>query len=430
MAQPGNKGGSELDPTGRLRSHQRTHPDRFQMKSWQDFANDPNGSWTHQGDSMERNGIAIEKATSWQDHPGPFENTPDGRWPRQEDQIRPQAGAKVQTLPWQNHPGPYDNSPDGSWSNYREPKGHNLSADVQTLSWQDHPGPFKNVPKRNQPNQSERIEQHSAVIEKTALWQDHPGSPETVPNGSGPHQDNQAGENAGAVMQTSGQDYAWPSPVGNWPHPEDQRERATHPEPFEDNFTHAKFLEQAAPACLPYRQWTQRVRDQGTHPTPVAPKELQFFNPKWAPDPPAQNTAPTSTHESVHPSTKHKTAHEAIQAHLGITQGQGPGQNSSNGEEDASQPVVEEYERKTPKVSIPRRQCYSESNPGTFFRNGIPPLAPVASTYENGHHGAAQEDKDKDIPTVRLPGKDCYEDQFPDCCSGEFKANGARRPGE
>lgn len=433
MAQHANKEDSELGPNGSSRRHkgQRTHGERFQTKSQQDFPKDPNRSWTHQEESMEYNGVAIETVKSWQDHSGPSE---DSRRPPRGDQS---AKVQTQTLPWQDHPGPYENSHDGSWPRYGEPKEHNLAAGLQTPSWQDHPGPFKNGPDRKRSHESDRIEQKNPVVEKTPLWQDHPGSSETIPNGRRPRQEN-----------PSGQDHAWPyciSPGGNSPYHGDQSEHASsaalqrrslqsHPESFENNPTrrspsHEKSWEREAPVCLPYRQWTQRVRDQETLPTPVAPKELQFFNPKWAPHPPAQDTAPSMTHQIARPSTRHKTAREAIQAHLGMTKSRKRGQNSSSERTDAGPQVMGEHHRNRPKVFIPKRQCYSGSKPGNMFSNGIPPLEPVTSTHENGHHGAAQEDKD--IPTVCLPGKDCYRDQILDCSeSGEFKANGARRPGE
>lgn len=455
MAQPGNKGYSELGPNGSSRRHKgkRTHGERFQTKPQQDFAKDPNGNWTHQEESMECNGMAIETVKSWQDHPGPSQ---DSRRPPREDKSGYHAGAKVQTqtLPWQDHPGPYENSPDGSWPGYGELgygelKGYNLAAGLQTPSWQDHPGPFKNVPDKNRSHESERIEQNDLVFEKTPLWQDHIGSSETIPNGSRPRQGNQTEQKAGAVLQKpSVQDHAWPygnSPGRSSPHHRDQREHASsaalprrslqsHPRSFENNPaqrspSHEKSWERAAPVCLPYHQWTQGVRDQETHPKLVAPKELQFFNPEWAPYPPAQETAPTTTHPIAHPSTRHKTAREAIQAHLGMKKGRKRGQNSSSKHTDAGQQVIEGHDRNRPKVFIPKRQCYNESKPGNTFPNRIPPLEPVTSTHENGHHDVAQEDKY--IPTVCLPGKDCYGDQILHCSeSGEFKANGARRPGE
>ena len=460
MAQPGNKGDSELGPNGSSRRHKgkRTHGERFQTKSRQGFAKDPNGNWTHQEESMECNGLAIETVKSWQNHPGPSE---DSRRPPREHQSGYHAGAKVQTktLPWQDHPGPYENSSDRSWPGYGEPgygepgygesKGQYLAASLQTTSWQDHLGPLKNVPYKNRSHESKRIEQNDPVVEKKSLWQDHPGSSETIPNGSRPRQENQTEQKAGAVLQKlSGQDHAWPygnSPGGNSPHHGDRREHASsaalqmrslisHPGSFENNPmprspSHEKSWERAAPVCLSYHQWTQRVRGQETNPTPVAPKELQFFNPKWAPYPPAQETAPTTTHQIAHPSTRHNTAREAIQAHLGMTKGRKRGQNSSSKHTDAGPQVMEGHDRNRPKVFIPKRQCYNESKPGNISPNEIAPLEPVTSTHENGHDGVAQEDKH--IPTVCLPGKDCYGDQILHRSeSGEFKANVARRPSE
>lgn len=446
MTQPGNKEESGLGPhrSSRRQARKRARGKGFQTKSRQDFVNDPNRSSAHQGESMERNYLAMETTTSWQDHPGPSKNSPDYERPRRGDQTGYHAGAMMQTLPWQDHPGPYDNSPDGSWPDYGKPQGQTLAADVQSPSWQAHHGPFKNIPDRNGFQQGERIEQDGAVVEKTPCWQDHTGLSGTVLKES---QENEAGQNAGAMMQRSaGQYYAWPnddSPGDHSPHQGYQREYnssaalqrrslKTHSGPFEDNSaqrssSHEKSWERAAQVCLPYPESIPRVRDQETHPTPVAPKKFQFFNPEWAPYPPAQDMAPATTHQIPRPSTRQKTAQEVIQAHLGMKKGRSRRQNSSNDIKDISQPVVEECGRGRPKVSIPRRQCYSESKPGFSFRNGIAPLEPVASTYENGHHDAAQEDKG--IPTVCLPGKDSYEDQCPHS-SGEFKANGVRRPGE
>lgn len=448
MAQPGNKGDSELGSNWSSRRHKgkRTHGERFQTKSRQDFAKDPYGNWTHQEESMECNGPAIGKVKSWQNHPGPSE---DSRRPPREDQSGYHAGAKVQakTLPWQDHPGPYEHSSDRSLPGhgepgYGEPKGRNLAASLQTTSWQDHSGLFKNVPYQNRSNERERIEQNDPVVEKRPLWQDHPGPFETIPDESRPRQENQTEKKIGAVLQKpSRQDQAWPyvnSPGGNSPHHEDQTEHASsaalnrrslqsHSGPLENNPTprspsHEKSWERAAPVCLSYHQWTQRAEGQETHPTPVAPKELQFFNPKWAPYFPAQETASTTTHQIAHPSTRHKTAREAIHSHLGMTKGRKCGKNSSSKHTDAGQQVMKGHDRNRPKVFIPKRQCYNESKPGNISPNEIPPLEPETSTHENGHHGVAQEDEY--IPTVCLPGKGCYEDQIlhrPE--SGELKAN-------
>lgn len=438
MTQPGNKEDSELGPNGNShrRPRKRTHRKKFQTKTREDFANNPNGSLARRGESMERSGIAIETATSWQNQSGPSETNPDYSRPRREDQAeyRVEAKAQTQTLPWQDHPGPYGKIPDRSWPHYGEPKKRSPAAEVHMPSWQDHPGPFKNVPDRNRSNQNERKYQNSVVVEKMPRWQDHLGFSETVPSESLPYPENQAGQNPGAVMQRSGGQYdACPNGKGlghNLPHLGDQRERTcgatlqrrplkTHPAPFGEISTqrsssHVKSWERAAQVCLPYRQWTPPVRDQEAHPTAVAPKELQFFNPMWAPYSPAQDTVTATTHQVqiVSPSNRRKTAHEAIQAHLGITNGRSRRQNSSNERKETSQPVVEECGRKRPRVSIPRRQCYSESKPDTLFHNGIPSLEPVTSTYKNGHNSTGQEDND--IPTVCLPGKDCYGDQLPD----------------
>lgn len=435
MTRPSNKEHSEFGPNGSSgrRTGKRNHGERLQAKSRQECADGHDGSWTHQEEPVERDGVVIETRASWQDPRGPSETSAEGSRPRRGNQTGHHAGARVQMLPWQDHPGPYDNTIDGTGSDYGEPRGHDFAAGAQKLSWQDHPGLFENVPDRNLSQQREKIGQNRAVVAKTPMWQDHPGSFETVPNGRRPHQDNHAGQSVGAAVQPpSWEDYSWPNDKRTGEHvpkQRDQRERfhsaglslQTSPSSFHDNFTqssssHEKSCETGASVC-------QHVRDQETHPTPVAIKKLQFFNPNWAPHPPAQDSAPVSAHKIVNPSARHKTAHEAIQAHLGITKCHRRGRNSRNEEKDAVHAVTGEHDRRRPKVLIPKRQCYNESKPGDLFPNGIPSLKPVASSFEYSHHGAVQGDKN--TPTVCLPGKDCYGKKFLDC-SGEVKANGAQ----
>lgn len=442
MTGPRNREHSEFGPNGssRRRPGKRNHGERLQAKSQQECANGHDGGWTHQEERVERVGVVIETRTSWQDPRRPSETSAESSRPRRGNQAGLHAEARVQLLPWQDHPGPYDNTTDGTWSDYGDPKGHDFAAGAQRLSWQDHPGPFENIPDRNLSQQRERIGQNRAVAEKTPLWQDHPGSSETVPNGRRHHQENRARQIVGAAVQpASWENHSWPNDKRTGEHvrkQRDQRERSnsaglslqTSPSSFEDKFTqssssHEKSCETGASVCLPDRKWAQHVRDQETHQTPVALKKLQFFNPDWAPHPPAQDSAPISAHKIVNPSARHKTAHEVIQAHLGITKCHRRGRNSRNEEKDAAHAVTGEHDRRRPKVTIPKRQCYNESKPGDLFPNGIPPLEPVASSFEYSHHGAVLEDKD--TPTVCLPGKDCYGEKFPDC-SGEAKANGAQ----
>lgn len=437
MTWPGNKEHYEFGPnwSSRRCTGQNYHGGRIQAKSRQECADDPDKSWTHREERVKLTGVAIETGITRQDPRGPSETSTEGSRPRRGNQTGHRAGARVQMLPWQDHPGPYDNTIDESWSHYVEPRGYDFGAGVQKLSWQDHPGPFENVPDKDRPQHRERIEQNREVVEKTPLWQDHPVSSETVPSGRRPLQDNQAGKSAGAAVQPpSLEDHSWPndnSPGENVPKQRDQKERVnsvllslqTSPDSFDYDFmqgssSHEKSCETGATVCLPYRKWTQRARDQVTHPTPVAPKKLQFYNPNWAPHPPAQDSAPVPAHQIVHPNTRHKTAHEVMQAHLGMTKGHRRGQISRNEEKDAVHAVAEEHDRKRPKVFMPRRQCYSELKPDTLFPNEIPPLEPVAFSFEYSHHGRGQEDRD--IPTVCLPGKDCYGEQFLGL-SGEVK---------
>lgn len=442
MTRRGKKKHSEFGPNAGSRrcTGNCNHGERIQAKSRQERANDPDGSWTHMEERVERTGVGIETRTTWQDPPGPSETSVEGSQPDRGNQTGHHAGARVQMLPWENHPRPNDKTTDGSWSHYGEPRGHAFAAGVQKVSWQDHLGSFENVPDKTRSQQGERIEQNHAVVEKTPLWQDHPVSSETVPNRGRPHQDNQAGKIAGAAVQLpSWEDHSWPinnSPGENVPKQRDQREfigsaalsLQTSPGSFGYNFTqssssHEKIRETGVSVCLPYSKWTQHGQDQETLPTPVAPNKFQFFNPDWAPHPPAEDSAPVPAHQIVHRNTRHKTAHEAIQAHLGITKGHRRGKYSRNEGKDAVHAVAEEIVRKRPKVFIPRRQCYSKSKPGTLFPNRIPPLEPVASSFEYSHHVMAQEDKD--ILTVCLPGKDCYGEQFLNC-SGKINTNGAQ----
>lgn len=435
MTRPRNKEHSKFGPDGssRRRTRKRNRGERLQAESLQECANGHDGSWTHQEERVEPASVVIESRTSWQDPRGPSGTSAEGSRPRRGNQTGHHAGASLQMLPWQDHPGPYDNTTDGTWPDYGEPRGHDFAAGAQKLSWQDHPGPFENVPDRNLSQQREKIGQNRAVVEKTPLWQDHPGSSETVLNGRRLHQDNHAGQSVGAAVQPpSWEDHSWHNDKKTGEHvpkQRDQRERfnsaklslQTSPSSFDDNFTqisssHEKSCETGASVC-------QHVRDQETHPTPVALKKTHFFNPDWAPHPLAQDSAPVSAHKIVNPSARYKTAHEAIQAHLGITKCHRRGRNSRNEEKDAVHAVKGEHDRRRPKVIIPKRQCYNESKPGNLFPNGIPPLGPVASSFEYIHHGAVQENKD--TPTVCLPDKDCYEEKFLDC-SGEVKANGAQ----
>lgn len=437
MTLPRNKEHSEFGPNGssRRRIRQLNHGERHQATSRQECANGHDESWTHQEEErVERADVVIGTRISWQDPRGPSETSAEGSRPRRGNQTVHHAGARVQMLPWQDHPGPYDNTTDGTCSDYGEPRGHNFfAAGAQNLSWQDHPGPLENVPDRTLSQQRERIGQNRAVVEKTPLWQDRRGSSESVPNGWRPHQDNHVGQSVGAaVPPPSWEDHSWPNDkrtVEHVPKQRDQRERfnsaglslQTSPSSFHDNCTqssspHEKSCETGASVC-------QHVRDQETHSTPVAPKKLQFFNPNWAPHPPAQDSAPVSAHKIVNLSARHKTAHEAIQAHLGITKCHRRERNSRNEEKDAVHAVTGEHDRRRPKVIIPKRQCYNESKPGDLFPNEIPPLEPMASSFEYSHHGAVKEHKDN--PTVCLPGKDCYGEKFPNC-SGEVKANGAQ----
>lgn len=439
MTRPRNKEHSEFGPDGRSgrRTGQSNNGDRNQAKSRQECANDTDGSWTHQEERVERTVVAIKTRTSRQDPRGPSETSAEGSRARRGNQTGHHAGAGVHILSWQDHSGPYDNTTDGTWPHYGESRRHDFASEIQKLSWQDHPGPFENVPDKNISQPGEGREQSSAVVEKTPLWQDHLGSSETVQNGRRPHQDKQAGQIAGAAVQPlSWEDHSWPSdniPSENVPKQRDRRERVssaalplkTSSGSFDYNFTQRSSLrrnyrETGASVCLPNRKWTQHVRDQETHPTPVASKKFQFFNPNWAPHPPAQGSAPLPAHQIVHPSTRHKTAHEAIQAHLGIVKGHRRGQNSRNEGKDAVHAVTEGHNRKRPKVIIPKRQCYGESKPSTMFSNRIQPLEPVVSSFEYSHHGVLQVEMD--IPTVCLPSKDCYGEQFLDF-SGEIKAN-------
>lgn len=440
MTRPRNKKHSEFGPIGRSRrcTGQRNHGEPIQPNSRQGCANDPDGSWTHQEERVERTGLAIETMTSWRDPRGPSETSVEDSRHHRGNQPG-YAGARVQMLPWQDNPGPYDNTTDGTRSHYGERRGHDFAAGVQKLSWQDHSGPFENVLDRNLSQQRERIEQNRSVAEKTPLWQDHLGPSATVSNRRRPYQDNQVTQNAGAAVQPpSWEDHLWPndnSPDENVPTQRDQRERVnsaalslqTSPGSSDYNFTqrsppHDKSCETEASVCLPYRKWTHHVRDQETHPTPVAPKKLLFFNPEWAPDPPAQDPTPVLTPQIVHSTTRHKTAHEAIQAHLGITKGHRREQNSQNKGKDTVHAVAEEHDRKRFKVLIPKRQCYSEWKPVTLFPGGISPLEPVASSFEYCYHGPVQ--RGKGIPTVCLPRNDCYGELLG--CTGEIKANEAQ----
>lgn len=445
MTGPRNRPHSEFGSNGssRRRTGKRNHGERLHARLQQDCANGHDGSWTRQEERVERAGVLIETRTSCQDPRGPSETSAESSRPYRGNQTGHHAGARMQMLPpWQDHPGPYGTTTDGTWSDYGDPRGHDFAAGARKLSWQDHPGPFEILPDRNLSQQRERIGQNRAVVEKTPLWQDHPGSSGTIPNSRRPHQENHAGQSVGAAAQpASWDDSSWPNHKRTGEHvpkQQDQRERfnsaglSLHisPSSFDDKVTqssssHEKPCDTGASVCLPDRKWAQHARDQETHQTAVALKKLQFFNPDWAPHPPAQDSTPFSAHKIVNPSARHKTAHEVIQAHLGITKCHRRGRNSRNEEKDAVHPVTGEQYRRRPKVIIPKRQCYNEPKAGDLFPNGIPPSEPVASSFEYSHHGAAQEDKD--TPTVCLPGKDCYGEKFLDC-SGEVRANGAQQP--
>lgn len=421
-----NRDHSEFGSNGssRRRTGKRNHGERLPKKSQQEYANGHDGSWTHQEERVGPAGVVIETRTSCQDPRTPSETSAESSWPRRGNQTGHHAEARVQMLPWQDHPGPYDNTTYGTGLDYGDPRGHNFAAGAQKLSWQDHPGPFENVPDRNMSQQRDRIGQNRAVVEKTALWQDHPGSSETVPNGRRPHQENRAGKKVGAAVQpASWEDHSWPNYKRTGEHvrkQRDQRERSnsarlplqTSPSSFDDKFTQSsssneKSCETGASVCLPDRKWAQHVRDQESHQAPVAVKKLQFFNPDWAPHPLAQDSAPVSAHKILNPCARHKTAHEVIEAHLGIKKCHRRGRNSRNEENGVVHVVTGEHDRRRPKVTIPKRQCYyNRSKPGDSFPTEIPALEPVASSFEYSRHGAVQENKD--TPTVCLPGKDCY----------------------
>lgn len=474
MTQPWNKEDSKFGLNGSSRRHRRNrnHGERLQTKSQQESADGHDGSLTHQEERVERASVLIETRTSWQDPRGPCETSTKGSRPRQGNQTGHHTGARAQMLTWQGHPGPYDNTTDGTWSDHGDPRGHDFAAGAQKLSWQDHPGPFDYVPDRNLSQQRERIGQNCAVVEKTPLWQDQPRSSETAPNGMRPHQDNHAGQSVGAAEQpASWEDHSWPNDKRSGEHvpkPRDQMERSnsaglslqTSPSYYGDNFTqscssHENSYETGASIRLPYHTWAQQVPDEDLRPTPVALKKLQFFNPLWAPHPPAQVSAPEDsapkdsapkdsapkdsvpedtapeysapvlTYKIVKHSDRHRTAHEIIRAHLGITKCHRRGLNRRNEEKDGIHAVTREHDRTRPKVIIPKRQCYKESKPGDLSPNQIPPLEPVASSFVYMQYGAVQEDKN--TPTVCLPGKDRYGEKSLDY-SGEIKANGAQEP--
>lgn len=459
MTQPWNKEHSECGLNGNSRRHRRkrNHGERLQTKSEHRNADGHDGSLAHQEERMERVSVLIETRTSWQDPRGPCETSTKGSRPRRGNQTGHHTGARVQMLPWQGHPGPYDNTTDGTWSDYGDPRRRDFAAGAQKLSWQDHPGPFENVPDRNLSQQRERIGQNCAVVEKTPLWHDEPRSSETAPKGMRPHQYNHAGQIVRAAEQpASWEDYSWPNDKRSGEHvpkPRDQKKRSnrvglslqTSPSCFGDNFTqscssHENSYETGASVRLPYHTWAQQVPDEALHPTPGALKKLQFFNPLWAPHPPAQVSAPEDsapenlapeisasvlTHKILKHSARHRTAHEIIQAHLGIKKCHRRGRNSRNDEKVTIHAVTGEHDRTRPKVIIPKRHCYKESRPSDLSPNEISPLEPLASSFVYSQHGAVQEDKK--TPTVCLPGKDRYGEKSLDC-SGEFKANGAQEP--
>lgn len=439
--------------------------------SWQDprvpSKTSAEGSRPRRGNQTGHHAGARVQMLPWQGHPGPYDNTTDGTWSDYGDPRVHDFAVTAQKLSWQDYPGPFKYVPDRNLSQQRERIGQNCAVVEKTQLWPDHLRSSETVPNGMRSLQDIYAGQSVGAAVQPGSRDDHswPNDKRSGKHVPKPRDQKERSNSAGLSLQTS------PISFGD--------------NFTQSCSSHEKSYETGASVRLPYHTWAQQAPDEDLRATPVALKKLLFFNPLWAPHPSAQvsapedsapedaapedaapedlapegsapedsapedlapehtapedsasedtapedtapeKTAPVLTHKIVKPSARHRTAHEIIQAHLGIKKCHRRAPNSRNEEKDAVLVVPGEHNRRMTKVVIPKRQCYKESKAGDLSPNKISPLKPVVSSFEYSQHDAVQEDWN--TPTVCLPSKDRYGEKSL-YCSGEVKANGSQEP--